>query len=106
MSKALGGLIVGIFLGYILHISANEKICAVIFLVSLDAICGGAVAKINQNFSNKILICDFFINNIFGLILIFFGNFFGIDLYYIAIFIFGLRIFKNFSILKQYLLKK
>ena len=48
MSKAFGGLIFGIFLGYVLHISANEKICAVIFIVALDAICGGAVAKINK----------------------------------------------------------
>lgn len=105
MSKAIGGLIVGIFLGYVLNISANEKICALIFIVALDAICGGAVAKINKTFTNKILVCDFFTNTIFGLILIFFGNLFEIDLYYIAIFIFGLRIFKNLSVLKEFLLK-
>ena len=41
MSKALGGLIFGIILGYILHIPANEKVCAIIFLAALDAIFGG-----------------------------------------------------------------
>lgn len=106
MSKALGGLIVGIFLGYVLNIPADEKICAVIFLVALDAILGGALAKRNQKFSNRILICDFFTNIIFGLALIFFGNIFEIELYYIAIFIFGFRIFKNFSAFQKILLRK
>ena len=106
MSKALGGLIFGIILGYILHIPANEKVCAIIFLSALDAIFGGIAAKLNLTFSNRILISDFFANTIFGLLLIFFGNFFGIDLYYVAIFIFVLRIFKNFSTLKQALFGK
>ena len=106
MSKAMGGLIFGIFLGYVLQIPLDEKICAIIFLTATDSICGGVVANINKNFSNRILIFGFLTNTIFGLILIFFGNFFGIDFYYIAIFILGLRIFKNFSALNGVLFGK
>lgn len=106
MSRATGGLIFGIFLGYILQIPADEKISAIIFLNATDSICGGFVARLQQNFSNKILIFGFLTNTLFGLALIFLGNFFGIELYYVAIFIFGLRIFKNFSVLKGFLLKK
>ena len=106
MSKAAGGLIVGIVLGYVLQIPADEKICAIIFLAATDSICGGVVARINQNFSNKILIFGFLTNTLFGFALIFLGNFFVIDLYYIAIFILGLRIFKNFCLLKGVLLEK
>jgi len=106
MSRAMGGLIFGIILGYILQISANEKISAIIFLTATDAIFGGIAAKLQENFSNRILIFGFLTNTIFGMILIFLGNFFEIELYYIAIFIFGLRIFKNFSTIKSFLLKK
>ena len=104
--KPLVGLIAGMIFGYILQIPADEKICAVIMLVAIDSICGGVVANINKNFSNRILIFGFLTNTIFGLILIFFGNFFGINLYCIALLIFGLRIFKNISALKDFFLKK
>lgn len=104
--KPLIGLIVGIFLGYILQVPANEKICAVIMLAAIDSLCGGISAKINLNFSDKILISGFLINLIFGLFLISLGNFFGINLYCIALLIFGLRIFKNISALKDFFLKK
>ena len=106
MSRAIFGLIVGIFLGYILQIPADGKICAVIFLAAADSLFGGIAAKVNQNFSNRILIFGFMTNTIFGLCLIFFGNIFGIDFYYIAIFIFGLRIFKNFSVINSFLFGK
>lgn len=106
MSRAMGGLFFGIILGYVLQIPANEKISAIIFITATDAIFGGVVAKLQQNFSNRILIFGFMTNTIFGMSLIFLGNFFEIELYYIAIFIFGLRIFKNFSVLKSFLLKK
>ena len=104
--KPLIGLIAGIFFGYILQISPNEKICAVIIFAAIDSICGGLTAKLNSNFSDLILIIGFFTNLAFGMILILFGNFFEMDLYYIALLIFGLRIFKNISILKGFFLKK
>ena len=104
--KALIGLAAGFFLGYALQVPIDEKISAVIILAALDSICGGIAAKLNLNFSDMILISGFFTNLIFGLILIFFGNFFGIELYYIALLIFGLRIFKNISAVKNFFLKK
>ena len=106
LKKILAGLIVGIFFGYILQISPNEKICAVIMIAAIDSLFGGFVAKLNSNFSDKILIGGFFTNATFGLILILLGNFFKIDLYYIALFIFGLRIYKNIFTLKEFFLKK
>lgn len=106
MAKVIGGLIAGIFLGYVLQVPADEKVCAVIFLVALDSLCGGYAAKLDSAFSDSILIGGFFINLIFGLGLILLGNFFGINLYCIALLIFGLRIFKNVSVLKDNLLKK
>lgn len=104
--KALIGLAAGIFLGYVFQVPANEKFSAVILLAALDSICGGAAAKLNFNFSDSILIGGFFTNVIFALILILLGNFFDLKLYYIALLIFGLRIFKNISVIKGFFLKK
>ena len=104
--KALIGLIAGIFLGYILQIPHNDKICAVVMLAALDSICGGFTAKLNSQFQDKILIGGFFTNLVFGIIFILLGNFFETDLYYIALLIFGLRIFKNISTLKGFFLQK
>ena len=104
--KHLIGLGAGIFLGYHLQIPTDEKVCAVILFAAIDSLCGGFAAEVNQSFSDFTLICGFFTDVAFGIILILLGNFFEIDLYYIALFIFGLRIFKNISLLKCLLLKK
>ncbi|MBQ7705589.1 MAG: DUF1290 domain-containing protein [Selenomonadaceae bacterium] len=104
--KALIGLTAGFFLGYIFQVPVDEKIFAVIMLAAIDSICGGFSAKLNSNFNDTILICGFFTNLIFGLILILLGNFFELELYYIALLIFGLRIFKNISAAQELFLKK
>lgn len=106
MKKILAGLIIGIFLGYIVQVPANEKIFAVILLAAIDSLCGGIAAKINSNFSDKMLMGGFLTNSAFGLALILLGNFLAMDLYYIALLIFGLRIFKNISVIKEFFLKK
>lgn len=104
--KVLIGLAAGFFLGNAFQVPLDEKISAVIIFAAIDSICGGAASKLNLIFSDIILISGFFTNLIFGLILIFLGNFFGIELYYIAILIFSLRIFKNISVIKGFFLKK
>ena len=106
MIKVFIGLIVGIFLGFNFQVPLSEEIFTVIMLAATDSICGGVVAKFNLNFNDSVLICGFFTNLIFALILIFLGNFFEMKLYYIALLIFGLRIFKNISTLKGIFLNK
>ena len=103
--KALIGLAIGIILGYLSNISADTKIFAVILMAALDSILGGFCAKFDTKFSDTVLITGFFVNTLFGMTLIFVGNIFEIELYYIALLVFGLRIFKNLSALKEHLLK-
>ena len=103
--KALIGLAVGIIFGYPSNISADTKIFAVILMAALDSILGGFCAKFESRFSDTVLITGFLINSVFGLILIFIGNIFEIELYYITLLVLGLRIFKNLSALKERLLK-
>ena len=104
--KVFIGLATGIFLGYVFQVPVDEKFSAVILLAAVDSICGGIAAKLNFNFNDSILIGGFLTNLIFGLILILLGNFFDLELYYIALLIFGLRIFKNISAIKGIFLKK
>lgn len=103
--KALIGLTVGIFFGYIFPISINKEFLAVILLAAADSICEGIAAKLHLNFSDKVLIGGFFTNLIFALALILLGKIFNLELYYIALLIFGLRIFKNISAVKEFFLK-
>ena len=103
--KILGGLLFGIILGYIFQVQIDEKISAVIIMAAADAICGGIAAKMHLNFNDTILIGGFLTNLIFGFILILLGKILGVELYYIALLIFGLRIFKNISAVKESFLK-
>ena len=112
--KALIGLTVGIFFGYIFPISINKEFLAVILLAAaekgipviiMEPLREGIAAKLHLNFSDKVLIGGFFTNLIFALALILLGKIFNLELYYIALLIFGLRIFKNISAVKEFFLK-
>ncbi len=103
--KALIGLTTGIILGYLSNISADTKIFTVILMAALDSILGGFCAKFEAKFSDAALIAGFLFNSLFGLALVFIGNIFELELYYIALFVLGLRIFKNLSAIKERLLK-
>ena len=106
MVKILGGLIWGIFLGYVIQVPANEKIFAIIIFAAADSILSGIAAKLNLKFSDTEIISGFFMNVIFGLVLILLGNIFKLELYCIALLIFCLKIFKNIAALKEIFLKK
>ena len=104
--KPLIGLALGIILGFAAPISIEPKIFAVILLAALDSIFGGLSAHLTDKFSDTILIAGFCANAAFAIFFIFLGNALGVELYCIALLIFGLRIFKNLTSLKNHFLKK
>lgn len=104
--KPLIGLALGIILGIVAPVSIEPKIFAVILLAALDSIFGGLSANLAGNFSDTVLIVGFCVNAAFAIFFIFLGNALGVELYCIALLIFGLRIFKNLTALKNHLLKK
>lgn len=108
MTKALIGLILGIVLGCLCPITitgAYTKLFSVVLLVALDAIFGGLRAAVNDKFSDTVFITGFITNALFAAFLIFLGDSLGLDLYYVALLVFGFRIFKNLAGLRRQLLK-
>lgn len=109
MILAIGGFAVGILLGLFCPVSipvAYGKLFSVALLASLDSSFGGIRAGIEDKFDNAIFISGFFTNALLAAFLVYVGDRLGIDLYYVALLAFGLRIFQNLAIIRWNLLKK
>jgi small basic protein len=109
MTLPIAGLLLGIIIGIASPISvpmAYAKFMSVALLAALDSVFGGLRAGIEEKFDNTIFITGFFTNALMAAGLVYIGDRLGIDLYYVALLAFGLRIFQNLAIIRRYFLKK
>ena len=109
MFLPIAGLIIGIFIGLIFPISIPmqyAKFMSVALLASLDSVFGGLRAGAEEKFDNTVFITGFFTNALLAAGLVYIGERLGIDLYYVALLAFGLRIFQNLAMIRRYFLKK
>ncbi len=109
MMLPLAGLAIGLLIGVTFPISvpfAYAKFMSVALLASLDSVFGGLRAGIEEKFDNTVFITGFFTNALMAAGLVYIGERLGIDLYYVALLAFGLRIFQNLAIIRRYFLKK
>ena len=107
--RPLAGLIAGIILGSAPEISAavlSPEFLLAVFLAAADSLLGGICAGLDKKFSDAVLFAGFAVNVVFAAVLIWLGKIFGVELYYLALLIFGLRIFKNLTTLKNWLAQK
>ena len=106
MIYALLGLAAGIALGAYFPVvpPMYSKLVAVAFMGCLDAAFGGYRSSLEGHFNHRIFLSDFFANGIFAVFLCYFGYRLGIDLYYVALIAFGLRIFNNIAIIRRLLM--
>ena len=65
------------------------------------AVLGGVRASLEGNYDTQVFISGFFINGILAAFLCYAGNLIGIDLYLVAVLIFGMRIFQNLGIIRR-----
>ena len=103
------GLLIGILIGISFPITVPleyAKFMSVALLASLDSVFGGLRAGIEYKFDNTVFITGFFTNALMAAGLVYIGERLGIDLYYVALLAFGLRIFQNLAIIRRYFLKK
>jgi small basic protein len=103
------GLLVGILAGLFCPLFipvAYAKLFSVALLASLDSVFGGLRAAAEEKFDNIVFISGFFTNALLAAVLVYVGDRLGIDLYYVALLAFGLRIFQNLAIIRCYFLKK
>lgn len=109
MVLPLIGLVIGLIIGSVFPISIPfefAKFMSVALLASLDSVFGGLRAGIEEKFDNTVFITGFFTNALLAAGLVYIGDRLGIDLYYVALLAFGLRVFQNLAIIRRYFLKK
>ena len=103
------GLLIGIARGVLCPISvplAYAKLFSVALLASLDSVFGGLRAAAEGHFEKTEINKEYFTNALLAAFLVYVGDRLGIDLYYVALLAFGLRIFQNLAIIRRYFLKK
>lgn len=105
----IGGLILGIVIAIMTPFDipvAYAKYTSVALLAALDSVFRGMRAAIERTFGLSIFITGFFSNSLLAALLVFLGNEVGIDLYYVALISFGLRLFQNTAAIRRLLLTK
>lgn len=109
MVYAISGLVVGIIIAYFIPISIPAiyaKYTSVALLAVLDTVFGGLRSVLEKQFDLPMFITGFFSNAILAAILVYLGDSLGIDLYYVALITFGIRIFNNTASIRNLLLGK
>jgi small basic protein len=103
------GLLLGVIIGSKLTMPIPLiyiKYMSVAVLASLDSVFGGVKAVLEDHFDGSVLLTGFFTNALLAAMLAYLGDRLGVDLYYAAVFVFGVRIFQNLAIIRRDLLTK
>ena len=98
-------------LGVIVGIKTNVEIpvtyaryTAVMLLAALDSIFGALKASLNGRYENAVFLSGLITNSAVAGALTFLGDKLGVELYFAAIFAFGVRIFQNIAVIRRQLL--
>ena len=107
MLLPLVGLLVGVLAGLVLEVNVSfefSRYSAVGILAALDSVLGAVRAELDGVYDNRIFISGFITNTLVAVALTFVGDRLGIDLYLVALFAFGLRIFQNVALIRRHFL--
>ncbi len=100
---ALVGIAAGILFPY--HIPSTYSLyAAMIILALLDSVFGAASAATRKSFDLRTFITGFISNSLLAALLTYMGNKLGIELYLVALLVFGSRLFTNLSTMRRYFL--
>jgi len=109
MTLPILGLLLGIAIGVLTQLTippAFVKYMSVALLASLDSVFGGLRSALEDKFDNVIFITGFFSNALLAALLVFMGDKLGLDLYYVALLAFGMRVFQNLAIIRRHFIKR
>ncbi len=105
----LFGLIIGAIIGSTIQYQIPTiyiKYMSIAVLASFDSVFGGIRAVIEEKFDGTVLLTGFFTNAMLAALLAYLGDRLGVDLYYAAVFAFGVRLFQNLANIRHNLLLK
>ncbi len=107
MFLPLAGLAAGVLLGLALRVNLPVELArytAVGILAALDSLLGAFRAELEGHFDARIFLSGFYTNALLAAALTFLGDRLGIDLYLVALFAFGWRIFQNVAVIRRHFL--
>lgn len=87
-------------------VTINTKIVAVVLIVAIDSLLGSLLASLKSSFNDIEMISGFIVNLATAILLVWLGDYLILNLYYLALFAVGIRIFKNLSKIRQHVIKK
>lgn len=102
-------LLLGIAIGFITNISIPSEYSSYLslaILAALDTLLGGIRANLQGSYDELVFVSGFFFNIILAISLAFLGVHIGVDLYLVAMFAFGIRLFQNIAVIRRILLSK
>lgn len=109
MTLPIVGLLLGIAIGVLTQLTIPPdfvKYMSVALLASLDSVFGGLRSALEDKFDNVIFVTGFFSNALLAALLVFMGDKLGLDLYYVALLAFGMRVFQNLAIIRRHFIKR
>ena len=99
--------VIGVLIGVTTNIQipvTYSRYTAVMLLAALDSIFGALKASLNGRYENAVFITGLLTNSAVAGALTFLGDKLGVELYFAAIFAFGVRIFQNIAVIRRQLL--
>jgi len=103
----LGGLALGVVIGYYIPFTYPmdySLYMSVAILAALDSIFGAVKSTFEVKYDNLIFLTGFIGNSLLAILLTYIGDRLGIPLYYVAILVFGSRLFDNLSIIRRHII--
>lgn len=103
----LGGLALGIVIGYYIPFTYPmdySLYMSVAILATLDSIFGAVKSTFEGKYDNLIFITGFIGNALLAIFLTYIGDKLGIPIYYVAILVFGSRLFDNLSRIRRHII--
>jgi small basic protein len=103
------GLFIGILLGLMSEIRIPDEYSnylSIAILAALDTLFGGIRAHLQNIYDQVVFVSGFFFNIILAASLAFLGVHLGVDLYLVAVFAFGVRLFQNIAVIRRILISK
>lgn len=94
------GVLLGIIVPYNLTINTLPYV-AVAIIAALDSVFGGIVANFSKRFSIYVFMMGLISNAILAVILTYVGNILGINLSFVVIVVFGVRLFNNLANIRR-----
>lgn len=94
------GVLAGLIVPYNLNSSALIYM-AVAIVAALDSVLGALLANLNKKFNLNVFMMGLFSNAILAMLLTYIGDLLGINLYFAAIVVFGVRIFNNMASIRR-----